>query len=175
MLEAALPLGNTTRLLRLLQAALPFLTPSWHRLADRCIRFLSISEFISECNKSNVSELLHDIRGCAPANDINALLGAIRPFCLEEELSMLRMYEQFQQLQKTMELWKMFSDLMPEDGTAADMFSAFSNKAGNAFTQEAASKSDAQSTPKPDGAPNPLLSFLSPEQLALYNSILSAE
>ena len=151
MLDALLQPSTITRLLHLLQAAQPFLTPSWSRLADMCIRLLSISELFSGSHKTDFTRLLHDVRGCTPSNDMNALLCAIRPFCSEEELQMLQMYEQFKQMQQAMDMYKMFSDLMPSPSES--------------------------STPEPvtgaEGTANPLLSFLSPEQLELYNSILS--
>lgn len=196
MLDTLLQPSAVTRLLHLLQAAQPFLTPSWSRLADLCIRFLNISDLFANPHKTNFSRLLHDVRGCTPSNDMNALLCAIRPFCSEEELQMLQMYEQFRQMQKMMDMWKMFSDLMPDTGGTSDTTSPFDNlfglfrsfSDGNGFANplsnfmntDAAScetVSPASATPESeDGstqAPNPLLAFLSPEQLDLYNSILS--
>ena len=164
MLDAFLQPSTVTRLLHLLQAAQPFLTPSWNRLADMCIRLLSICELFSNPPKTDFTRLLDDIRGCTPSNDMNALLCAIRPFCSEEELQMLQMYEQFQQMQKAMELWKMFSDIVPDESSTA---SPFDNLSGlfnaSAFGNNSVPES------------NPLLAFLSPEQLSLYNSILSGE
>ncbi len=179
MLDALLQSSTVTRLLHLLQAAQPFLTPSWSRLADMCIRLLSISELFSGSRKTDFTRLLHDVRGCTPSNDMNALLCAIRPFCSEEELQMLQMYEQFKQMQQAMDLWKMFSDLMPDAADATGngfdrMFSGFMNSPSAMHKTESPSES---STPEPvtvaEGTANPLLSFLSPEQLELYNSILS--
>lgn len=151
MLDALLQPSTVTRLLHLLQAAQPFLTPSWSRLADMCIRLLSISELFSGSRKTDFTRLLHDVRGCTPSNDMNALLCAIRPFCSEEELQMLQMYEQFKQMQQAMDMYKMFSDLMPS----------------------AAESPTPEPVTRAEGTANPLLSFLSPEQLELYNSILS--
>lgn len=150
MQDTVLHPSAVTRLLQLLQAALPFLTPGWKRLADLCIRFLYLSDFLSNPGRTDISRLLYDIRGCTLSDDMNALICAIRPFCLENELQMLQMYEQFMQMQSAMEMWKMFSDLMPESGTV-------------------------QTAPdgECDTAGNPLLSFLSPEQLELYHEILS--
>ena len=176
MLDALLQPSTITRLLHLLQAAQPFLTPSWSRLADMCIRLLSISDLFSHPCKTDFHRLLHDIRGCTPSNDMNALLCAIRPFCSEEELQMLQMYEQFKQMQQAMDMWKMFSDLMPDStGTGFDsMFSGFMNSQNTMHETEGSSDASAPE-PVPDAEPNanPLLAFLSPEQLALYNSILS--
>ena len=173
MLDTFLHPSAVTRLLHLLQAAQPFLTPSWSRLADMCIRLLSISELFFNPHKTDFTRLLHDIRGCTPSDDINSLLCAIRPFCSEEELQMLQMYEQFKQMQKAMDMWKMFSDLMPDSGTD-NFFSAFMNTQN--FSPEAEAPPDSsgpQSTSGTEADTNPLLSFLSPEQLELYNSILS--
>jgi len=190
MLDTFLQPSVITRLLHLLQAAQPFLTPSWSRLADLCIRLLSISELFSGSRNTDFTQLLHDIRGCTPSNDMNALICAIRPFCSEEELQMLQMYEQFKQMQQAMDMWKMFSDLMPDSG-ADNMFSAFMNthgvthetKASRATPPEATDTSENRSINTVSSTPlsasgdgpdtNPLLAFLSPEQLALYNSILS--
>lgn len=208
--------STVTRLLHLLQAAQPFLTPCWCRLADMCIRLLNISELFVTPRRMNLTGLIRDIRGCTPSDDMSALLCAIRPFCSDEELRMLQMYEQFQQMQKMMDMWKIFSDLMPDSNNAggtsgnasfdnlAGLFRSFSD--GNGFddilsnfmnSQNTSRKAEAQ-TPEPTesedcsrcssgntepSAPcgeqqstpdaNPLLSFLSPEQLSLYNSILS--
>ena len=179
MLDALLQPSTITRLLHLLQAAQPFLTPSWSRLADMCIRLLSISELFSGSRKTDFTRLLHDVRGCTPSNDMNALLCAIRPFCSEEELQMLQMYEQFKQMQQAMDMYKMFSDLMPSAADATGngfdrMFSYFMNSPSAMHKTERPSES---STPEPvtgtEETANPLLSFLSPEQLELYNSILS--
>ena len=177
MLDTFLQPSAVTRLIHLLQAAQPFLTPSWNRLADMCIRLLNISELLFHPHASDFSRLLRDVRGCTPSNDMSALLCAIRPFCSDEELQMLQMYEQFRQMQKMMDMWKMFSDLMPDAGTASGAASPFDNLAG-LFGVTAHPSEDApfSSGPQPDlqpEAPNPLLSFLSPEQLALYNSILA--
>ena len=213
MLNTLLQPSAVTSLLHLLQAAQPFLTPCWCRLADTCIRLLNISELFSVSHTMDFSRLLRDVRGCSPSNDMSALLCAIRPFCSDEELRMLQMYEQFQQMQKMMDMWKMFSDLMPDAGNASgaaspfdslaglfgsgngnnfgDIFSAFMNMQGTATaptdtpfsTNQTANSSENSSanTFTTDSAPgehteespNPLLSFLSPEQLALYNSILA--
>ena len=195
MLDTVLQPSVVTRLIHLLQAAQPFLTPSWNRLADMCIRLLNISELLFHPRASDFSHLLRDVRGCTPSNDMSALLCAIRPFCSDEELQMLQMYEQFQQMQKMMDMWKMFSDLMPDAGNGnnyGDLFSVFTNMNANAQASEdahfssrpedgcpanqAAFPSESGSGPQPDlqaEASNPLLSFLSPEQLALYNSILA--
>lgn len=134
---------NTARLLRLLQAARPFLTPSWCSLADLCIRFLTILEFASNPHRYNLHHLLSDARNCTPTDNMDALLCAIRPFCLEEELKYLQMFEQFQQMQKAMDLWQMFSEITP-----------------------------AQNQPETDAG---FLTFLSPEQRALYDSILAED
>ena len=192
MLDTLLQPSAATRLLHLLQAAQPFLTPNWSRLADLCIRFLSICDLFLTPREHSISHLLHDIRGCAPSNNMNALLCAIRPFCSEDELRMLQMYEQFQQMQKMMDMWKIFSDLMPNtecgDGTS-DAASPFSNLAGllrsvnneNGFdniisdfmnSQATSCTTAAHPAPATQDA-NPLLAFLSPEQLELYNSILA--
>ena len=196
MLDTFLQPSAVTRLIHLLQAAQPFLTPSWNRLADMCIRLLNISELLFHPHASDFSRLLRDVRGCTPSNDMSALLCAIQPFCSDEELQMLQMYEQFRQMQKMMDMWKMFSDLMPDAGTASGAASPFDNLAGlfgvtaqpskdapffsgpetDRPTTQAASLSEDSSGPQPElqpEAPNPLLSFLSPEQLALYNSILA--
>lgn len=167
----ALHPSAVTRLLHLLQAAQPFLTPSWSRLVDLCIRLLYLSDLFSNPEKTDVTHLLHDIRGCTPSNDMDALLCAIRPFCLERELQMLQMYEQFQQMQKAMEMWKIFSDIMPDmtDTTGTDfsnLFSGFMNIQSPVSESETASGASA-----PDSAS--LLAFLTPEQLSLYNSILA--
>ena len=179
MLDALLQPSTITRLLHLLQAAQPFLTPSWSRLADMCIRLLSISELFSGSRKIDFTRLLHDVRGCTPSNDMNALLCAIRPFCSEEELQVLQMYEQFKQMQQAMDMYKMFSDLMPDSADATGngfdrMFSGFMNSQNTMHETEGSSDASAPE-PVPDAEPNanPLLAFLSPEQLALYNSILS--
>ena len=179
MLDTLLQPSAVTRLLHLLQAAQPFLTPSWSRLADLCIRFLSISDLFSSPRKTDIPQLLRDIRSCSPSNDINALLCAIRPFCSEEELQMLQMYEQFQQMQKAMDLWKMFSELIPDPTDPAGngfghMFSDFMNSQSHLHETETPPDTSA-SEPVTDTAAtaNPLLAFLSPEQLALYNSILT--
>lgn len=173
MLDALLQPSTVTRLLHLLQAAQPFLTPSWSRLADMCIRLLSISELFSGSHKTDFPRLLHDICGCTPSNDMNALLCAIRPFCSEEELQMLQMYEQFKQMQQAMDMWKMFSDLMPDAGNGFDnIFSGFMNS--GATPKESKSQVAAPDVMSDTSElSNPLLSFLSPEQLELYNSILS--
>ena len=134
---------NTARLLHLLQAARPFLTPSWCNLADLCIRFLTILEFAANPHRYNLHHLLSDARNCTPTDNMDALLCAIRPFCLEEELKYLQMFEQFQQMQKAMDLWQMFSDITP-----------------------------AQNQPETDAG---FLTFLSPEQRALYDSILAED
>ncbi len=203
MLDTFLQPAAVTRLLHLLQAAQPFLTPSWNRLADMCIRLLNISELLFNPRRTDISRLLHDVRGCTPSNDMNALLCAIRPFCSEEELQMLQMYEQFQQMKKAMEMWQMFSDLMPDADAASGATSPFdnlaglfrssagSNEFGNRFSgftnsrsatpeaknaDEAASttdNSDSESVTEAEQNTNPLLAFLSPEQLALYNNILA--
>lgn len=196
MLNTLLQPSAVTRLIHLLQAAQPFLTPSWNRLADMCIRLLNISELLLNPHASDVSRLLRDVRGCTPSNDMSALLCAIRPFCSDEELQMLQMYEQFQQMQKMMDMWKMFSDLMPDAGTASGAASSFDNLAGlfgvtaqpsedapfssrpedGCPANQAAAPFEGSSAPQPDlqaEASNPLLAFLSPEQLALYNSILA--
>lgn len=188
MLDTLLQPSAATRLLHLLQAAQPFLTPSWSRLADLCIRFLSISELFFTPRNHDLSHLLHDIRGCTPSNDMNALLCAIRPFCSEEELRMLQMYEQFQEMQKMMDLWKMFSDLMPDtSGTAAtsgaassfdnlsELFRSFTGENGfdNLFSGSMNPGTDSTPDQQTAQESNPILSLLSPEQLELYNSILA--
>ena len=106
--------AGTAHFLHLLQAARPFLTPSWCSLADLCIRLLTIFEFVSNPHCRNFQRLLSDARSNAPTDNMDALLGAIRPFCLDEELKLLQMFEQFQQMQKAMDLWKMFSDIAPD-------------------------------------------------------------
>lgn len=173
MLDTFLQPSTITRLLHLLQAAQPFLTPNWNRLADMCIRLLSISELFSGSHRTDFTRILHDIRGCTPSNDMNALLCAIRPFCSDEELQMLQMYEQFKQMQQAMDMYKMFSDLMPGAGNGFDnIFSGFMHSdtiTSGEKTQAAAP--DAMSDTSESS--NPLLAFLSPEQLELYNSILS--
>ncbi len=187
MLDTFLQPAAVTRLLHLLQAAQPFLTPSWNRLAEMCIRLLNISELLFNPRRTDISRLLHDVRGCTPSNDMNALLCAIRPFCSEEELQMLQMYEQFQQMQKAMEMWQMFSDLMPDANAASgttspfdNLFSDFMNTRSSAPETEDADEaanttdnSDSDSVTETEQNTNPLLAFLSPEQLALYNSILA--
>ncbi len=199
MLDTLLQPAAVTRLLHLLQAAQPFLTPSWNRLADMCIRLLSISELFFSPRKTDFTRLLQDIRGCTPSDDMNALLCAIRPFCSEEELQMLQMYEQFKQMQKAMEMWKMFSDLMPDasgtcgtSGTASpfdnlaglfgptggtgfdNMFSDFMNtRSTTSETEDTTDSSGAESVDETEQNVNPLLAFLSPEQMSIYNSILT--
>jgi len=187
MLDTFLQPSAVTRLLHLLQAAQPFLTPSWSRLADLCIRILSISDLFSNPHKTDFARLLHDVRGCTPSNDMNALLCAIRPFCSEEELQMLQIYEQFKQMQKAMDLWKMFSDLMPDaTGTnspfdnLADLFRAttgngFDNMFSDFMNVRTATSEAENTTDSSASDTDPLLAFLSPEQLSLYNSILSDE
>lgn len=201
MLDSLLQPSAVTRLLHLLQAAQPFLTPSWNRLADMCIRLLNISELLFNPRKTDLSRLLHDVRGCTPANDMNALLCAIRPFCSDEELQIIQMYEQFQQMQKAMEMWKMFSNLMPDATESAspfdnlsslfgasngnnfdNMFSAFMNakpvaqEANDTSKAEyAAARSPSESSSETEADSNPLLAFLSPEQLSLYNNILKGD
>lgn len=170
MLDTLLQPSAVTRLLYLLQAAQPFLTPSWKRLAEHCIRLLSLSDLFFNPHRTDFSRLLRDIRGCTPSDDMNALFRAIRPFCTEEELQMLQMYEQFRQMQRAMEMWQMFSDLMPDVPPSGDVpasQSPFDHPAGHF-----------QSVPEPEDSSdsaNPLLAFLSPEQLSLYNSILSED
>lgn len=171
MLDALLQPATVTRLLHLLQAAQPFLTPSWSRLADMCIRLLNISELLFNPRKTDISRLLSDIRGCTPSNDMNALLCAIRPFCSDGELQMLQMYEQFQQMQKAMDMWKMFSDLMPDADGSPGTTSPFDTLAG--LFGSGADTSTPKSSYETEATTNPLLAFLSPEQLSLYNSILA--
>ena len=178
MLDSLLQPSTVTRLLHLLRAAQPFLTPNWCRLADMCISLLSISELFFHPHKLDVIGLLRNVRGCTPSDDMNSLLCAIRPFCSEEELQMLQMYEQFQQMQKALDMWKLFSDLMPG---AQESSSTFEQLSGLFGTSGANSPpfSDSSEKENTDGThtddTNPLLSFLTPEQLSLYNHILSDE
>ena len=196
MLDALLQPSTVTRLLHLLQAAQPFLTPNWCRLADMCIRLLNISELFRGPRKPDFAGLLRDVRGCTPSDDMNSLLCAIRPFCSEEELRMLQMYEQFQQMQQMMDMWKMFSDLMPATDKTSGPFSPFDALSGlfgagsdPKFADLFSAFMQPKSTVPPTETPpvstplaseshaaqdsNPFLAFLSPEQLSLYNSILS--
>ena len=164
-LDTFLQPSGATRLLHLLQAAQPFLTPSWCKLADLCIRFLSITELVSNPQHHNFQRLFLDARNCSPTENMDALLSAIRPFCLEEELKLLQMFEQFQQMQKAMDLWKMFSDLAPDIMPDMDIIP-------NVFRseQDTADTPPIQNQTENDSA---FLAFLSPEQRALYDSILA--
>ena len=166
-LDTYLQPSGATRLLHLLQAAQPFLTPSWCKLADLCIRFLSITELVSNPQSHNFQRLFRDARNCSPSENMDALLCAIRPFCLEEELKLLQMFEQFQQMQKAMDLWKMFSDLAPDFMQDMDIVS-------DVFQPEP-DTTDAPPIHNRTGDDSAFLAFLSPEQRALYDSILAED
>ena len=153
---------NTARLLHLLQAARPFLTPSWCNLADLCIRFLTILEFAANPHRYNLHHLLSDARNCTPTDNMDALLCAIRPFCLEEELKLLQMFEQFQQMQQAMDLWKMFSDFAPDFMQNMDTPLDFMQNTDVSPTTNTVTDTS-------------FLSFLSPEQRMLYDTILAEE
>lgn len=170
ILDAFLQPSGATRLLHLLHAAQPFLTPSWCRLTDLCICFLNVVELVSNPQNHNVHRLLQDVRACSPTDNMDGLLCAIRPFCLEEELKYLQMFEQFQQMQKAMDLWQMFSDLAPDF-----MANTENVPDGSQPEQDTPSPTPFASSHTQTGGTETFLAFLSPEQRALYDSILAED
>ena len=120
---------DNRRFIHLLEAALPFLSPDWHRLADSLLITLQFTELIGSLKGNGLSRMFQCFRS-NPCEDMSGLMCAIRPFCLESELQILNMLQQFQQMQKMYDMWSVFSSMMPEGSNPFSDFSGGASAGG---------------------------------------------
>lgn len=150
------------RLSKMLQAAMPFLSPDWHTLADTLLLTLDFTEAFRCFREYGPAYYIKNLRGCSPVMDFDGLLCAVTPFCLENELQMLRMFQQFQQMKKMYEMWNLFSSMMPQD----DSFPFGTSSTEKNSSSEGSSFFSA-------GVDNPLASLLTPEQRSTFELLRS--